>query len=52
MRDKFPEGHIADAWWAAHAEHLAGKIGATAPEWAFAPWRIDLEDHCSFGGQA
>lgn len=39
LRDKFPQGHIADAWLAAYAEHLAGKIGAAAPEWAFAPWR-------------
>lgn len=40
LRDKFPQGHIADAWLAAYAEHLAGKIGAAAPEWAFVSWRI------------
>ena len=39
LRDKFPQGHVADAWLAAYAEHLAGRIGAAAPEWAFAPWR-------------
>jgi hypothetical protein len=39
LRDKFPQGEIADAWLAAYAEHLSGKIGAPAPEWAFAPWR-------------
>lgn len=39
LRDKFPQGHVADAWLAAYAEHLAAKIGAPAPEWAFAPWR-------------
>lgn len=39
LRDKFPQGHIADAWLAAYAEHLAGKIGASAPDWTFAPWR-------------
>ena len=39
LRDKFPRGQIADAWLAAYAEHLAGKVGAVAPEWAFAPWR-------------
>lgn len=39
LREKFPQGYIADAWLAAYAEHLAGKIGAAAPEWAFAPWR-------------
>lgn len=39
LREKFPEGHIADAWLAAYAEHLSGKIGGVAPEWAFAPWR-------------
>lgn len=40
LADKFPQGEVADAWLAAYAEHLAGKIGAAAPEWAFAPWRI------------
>jgi len=39
LREKFPQGHIADAWLAAYAEHLAGKIGAAAPEWAFSSWR-------------
>jgi hypothetical protein len=39
LRDKFPQGRVADAWLAAYAEHLAGKIGAQAPNWAFAPWR-------------
>lgn len=39
LREKFPEGYVADAWLAAYAEHLAGKIGDVAPEWAFAPWR-------------
>lgn len=32
-------GRAADAWLAAYAEHLAGKMGGAAPEWAFAPWR-------------
>jgi hypothetical protein len=39
LRKKFPGGEVADAWLAAYAEHLCGKIGAAAPEWAFAPWR-------------
>jgi len=39
LRDKFLQGGVADAWLAAYAEHLAGKIGAATPEWAFAPWR-------------
>ena len=39
LRDKFPQGQVADAWLAAYAEHLAGKVGVVAPEWAFAPWR-------------
>ena len=39
LRDKFPHGQVADAWLAAYAEHLAGKLGTLAPEWAFAPWR-------------
>jgi hypothetical protein len=40
LHDKFPQGQVADAWLAAYAEHLATKIGAVAPAWAFAPWRI------------
>ncbi|HYC69859.1 MAG TPA: hypothetical protein VEB66_01545 [Opitutaceae bacterium] len=43
LRDKFPQGHVADAWLAAYAEHLAGKIGRAAPEWAFAPWRTSSD---------
>jgi hypothetical protein len=39
LRDKFPQGQVADVWLAAYAEHLAGKIGIAAPEWAFASWR-------------
>jgi hypothetical protein len=39
LRDKFPQGQIADVWLAAYAEHLAGKVGVVAPVWAFAPWR-------------
>jgi hypothetical protein len=30
LRDKFPQGLVADAWLAADAEHLAGKIGVAA----------------------
>jgi hypothetical protein len=43
LRDKFPEGYVADAWLAAYAEHLSGKIGQPAPVWAFVPWRISAE---------
>lgn len=40
LREKFPQGHIADAWLGAYAEHLARKVDRTAPAWAFAPERI------------
>ncbi|MCX6955367.1 MAG: hypothetical protein NTV51_24720 [Verrucomicrobia bacterium] len=43
LADKFPSGAVADAWLAAYAEHVAGKIGVAAPAWAFAPWRISDE---------
>jgi len=43
LAGKFPEGVVADAWLAAYAEHLAGKIGIRAPEWAFLPERIAVE---------
>jgi len=40
LREKFSQGHVADAWLGAYAEHLAGKISVAAPKWAFASWRI------------
>ncbi|MBL9215212.1 MAG: hypothetical protein JNG83_07030 [Opitutaceae bacterium] len=40
LHDKFPQGHIADAWLGAYAEHLARKVERTAPAWAFAPERV------------
>lgn len=43
LREKFPHGHVADAWLAAYAEHVAGKIGVVAPDWAFAAWRTSDE---------
>ena len=43
LRDKFPQGSIADAWLGAYAEHLAGRIGTAAPEWAFSPWRTSVD---------
>jgi hypothetical protein len=43
LKERFPEGNVADAWLAAYAEHLAGKIGVSAPEWAFVPRRIAAE---------
>ncbi len=52
LRKKFPEGHVADAWLAAYAEHLAGRIGYPAPEWAFAPWRIAAEPIFDEGGDS
>lgn len=50
LREKFPGGHVADAWLAAYAEHLAGRIGVPAPEWAFAPWRTAAEPIFDEGG--
>jgi len=50
LRDKFPQGEVADAWLAAYAEHLAGTIGAPAPDWAFAAWRISAEPLFDEGG--
>ena len=39
LREKFSQGKVADAWLAAYAEHLAGKVGLPVPNWAFEPWR-------------
>ncbi len=43
LTEKFPQGRVADAWLAAYAEHLAGKVGQPAPAWAFAPHRVATE---------
>lgn len=43
LSKKFDRGYIADAWLAAYAEHLAGRIGTPPPAWAFAKWRIAPE---------
>lgn len=40
LQGRFAQGHIADAWLAAYAEHLAHKLRRAAPHWAFAPERI------------
>jgi hypothetical protein len=43
LKDKFPDGEIADAWLAAYAEHAARRAGVKTPKWAFAPWRVSSE---------
>ncbi len=43
LRDRFPEGRVADAWLAAYAEHTALLTGLDVPEWAFDPRRISPE---------
>jgi hypothetical protein len=50
LKERFPEGNVADAWLAAYAEHLAGKIGVRAPEWSFLPARIAAEPIFDEGG--
>ena len=40
LREKFPQGGVADAWLGAYAEHLAQKVHRIAPTWAFAPDRV------------
>lgn len=52
LAEKFPQGRIADAWLAAYAEHLAGKVGRPAPAWAFAPDRIATEPSFDAGGES
>jgi hypothetical protein len=43
LREKFPDGYIADAWLGAYAEHVAVKIGQPPPGWALATWRFAPE---------
>jgi hypothetical protein len=52
LKERFPNGHVADAWLAAYAEHLAGKVGVCAPEWAFLPWRAAVEPIFDEGGDS
>ena len=35
LKDRFPQGKIADAWLAAYAEHAASLIDRVPPIWAF-----------------
>jgi hypothetical protein len=43
LRDRFPEGAVADAWLAAYAEHLAIRTGLPVPDWTDSPDRIAPE---------
>lgn len=52
LADRFPQGRVADAWLAAYAEHLAGKVGRPAPAWAFAPDRIAPEPSFDEGAES
>ena len=52
LSGKFLEGYVADAWLAAYAEHLAGKVGIRPPEWAFLPWRTAEEPIFDDGGDS
>jgi hypothetical protein len=40
LRDRFPEGSVADSWLAAYAEHVSSQIGLSPPDWAFHASRI------------
>lgn len=51
LAGKFPQGRVADAWLAAYAEHLAGKIGQPAPAWAFAPHRVATDPSFDEGAE-
>jgi hypothetical protein len=43
LGERFPQGRIADAWLAAHAEHLASRIGSAPPAWTLGPSRFAEE---------
>lgn len=43
LRDRFPEGRVADAWLAAYAEHTASLTGLDVPGWALDRRRIASE---------
>jgi len=40
---RFDQGEVADAWLAAYAEHLAGRIGRPVPAWAKQRGRVATE---------
>jgi hypothetical protein len=52
LAGKFPQGATADAWLAAYAEHLAGKIGRPAPAWTLSPDRVAAEPLFDEGGDS
>jgi len=52
LRDRFPEGRVADAWLAAYAEHAATLAGLDVPEWTKGPKRTLTEPWFSVGAPA
>jgi len=43
LAGRFAQGDVADAWLAAYAEHLAGRIDRTVPAWAEKRGRVAPE---------
>jgi len=52
LSEKFQQGHVADAWLGAYAEHLALAADLPPPEWAFVPWRSAAEPLFDEGGES
>jgi hypothetical protein len=52
LSEKFQQGHVADAWLGAYAEHLALAADLPPPEWAFVPWRTAAEPLFDEGGES
>ena len=43
LTGRFKQGEVADAWLAAYAEHLAGRIDRPVPAWAHKHQRVSPE---------
>lgn len=43
LAGRFAQGKVADAWLAAYAEHLAGRIGRPVPAWTLKRGRVASE---------
>ena len=52
LSEKFQQGHVADAWLGAYAEHLAIAADLPPPDWAFVSWRTAAEPLFDEGGES
>lgn len=51
LHQRFPEGHISDAWLAAYADYISNQLDVSSPKWTQNPERIAREPWFSTDGK-